>query len=324
VSVCDDYVQPDEGGGGTGDGSDPVPTSPPEYEFDPKALRRTLLENTIKLDPYALFDIPCEDLEHYKRIANKEIPAEVYARLDSLKNSMDLWQALKPYADWNILELENAGGVQINLDYYAVKIDKLPPYTTAEELINEIRSNINGFVDTEVSEFTPFPGISNESNRWQDYPLGSIIQIDMGAEYIGNIEDGSVICSNYQDTTWTFSTIKCPADFEHPVSGNREFAIKQLPDGSYEIYTSGVDRITSVTDDIVRFILETGADYNPYFESADKLWKSFQDNVLEYVNQTGGSATLPDKRNRGSILYYPDIKDYIDGKITLTELRNDC
>jgi hypothetical protein len=153
-------------------------------------------------------------------------------------------------------------------------------------------------------------------------PMASIIQIDMYNEY-GYIDDGSVICSDYTGDSWTFSTIKCPADFQHPVAGNRRFAIEQLPDGSYEIYTSGVDRIMGSADLILLALTEV-AEYNPFFDSGDKLWSSFQDSVSAYVNDYGGESSIPEKRNSGTRVDYYKIDEFLKGEIGLLELRNDC
>jgi hypothetical protein len=140
----------------------------------------------------------------------------------------------------------------------------------------------------------------------------------------GNIDDGSVICSDYTGNSWTFSTIKCPADFQHPVAGNRRFAIEQLPDGSYEIYTSGVDRIMGSADEVLANIVDIPSGYNIIFDNGDKLWSSFQDKVSAYVNDYGGESTIPEIRNSGTRVDYYKIDEFLQGEIGLLELRNDC
>ncbi|MFA0961113.1 hypothetical protein AB9P05_04875 [Roseivirga sp. BDSF3-8] len=252
-----------------------------------------------------------------------EMPAEVINRLQALEQNRTKWEKLAPYTAWEIQSLNDASGFQVNLDHYGVTINELPGGMSAEQLLSHIRRNINDFVNSDISVFTPHPDLPGEELLWHGSPLASIIQIDM-YNFFGNVDDGTVICSDYQPASWTFSTIKCPADFQHPVAGNRKFAIEQNPDGSYEVYTSGVDRIMAGSDEAVANLSEILRGYNAVFDSADDLWSSFQDKVSEFVNEHGGTATVPEIRNSGARIDYYKIEAYLKGEIGLLELRNDC
>jgi hypothetical protein len=81
----------------------------------------------------------------------------------------------------------------------------------------------------------------------------------------------------------------------HPVSGNRQFGIKLLSNGKYEIFTKGVDRLwfqnpggptINATGKLIAYLMEPVA-----FTAADLLWESFQDKTTRYVNINGGNAT---------------------------------
>ena len=70
----------------------------------------------------------------------------------------------------------------------------------------------------------------------KDNYLGGIMRFDINVELFGIIpgqQDGSVICSDRSLTGWTFTTIESPVDWNHPVSGNREFGLVANPDQRY-------------------------------------------------------------------------------------------
>ena len=96
-------------------------------------------------------------------------------------------------------------------------------------------------------------------------------------------EQGAVVTSASSPTMWVFSPVKidlcCPG--EHPVSGNREFGIRSVGGGKYEIYTRATDRPTDKL-----FPRESTV-----FKGADKLWQSWQARVVDYIKANGGSAT---------------------------------
>jgi len=102
-------------------------------------------------------------------------------------------------------------------------------------------------------------------------------------------DDGSVICTESNLNYWRFKTIRAPWSGTHPVSGTREFGIKQNNDGSYDLNTRGVDRFKS------NFIenISTAMFFGNAFDGADSLWELMQQNMAQYINENGGSA---DKR----------------------------
>jgi hypothetical protein len=170
------------------------------------------------------------------------------------------------------------------MDYFPIKVTKLPDINgqpaTAAQFLEYLRRNINSFVNTELSEFTPYNAVytgTNEAAIWTSQnPVGAIIHIEIP------FDEGSVICSDYNPNYWRFTTISAPYDWSHPVSGTREFGFEQNADGSYTFYTRGTDRITGQIQNLL-FEAET-------FDGADNLWKSFQEGVKNFVNQSGGIA----------------------------------
>lgn len=106
---------------------------------------------------------------------------------------------------------------------------------------------------------------------------------------IGMSQDGSVICSDQDNLRWTFTTIESPIDWNHPVSGNRQFGLV-YENGKYVFYTRGVDRIAESMDQFLGDlpILPSA------FEGADELWTKFQENLQSFVNnpQNDGEAAV--------------------------------
>jgi hypothetical protein len=198
--------------------------------------------------------------------------------------------------NWHIHAIEFAGG-PLNLDNYRVKILKRPTVKgldSLEGLLKYIRLNINEFVNTDDVEFTPYS--SDDEAKWRsDNPAGSVIHIDFGNTAWGiplgpfNLEDGSVVCSSYSKTHWTFSTIWTGGDANHPVSGNRQFGCYALSgpalrNGGEYIYTRAADRIT---DNIVNaFLVEK------IFKGGHESWVGFQNRIASFVFLRGGRAEV--------------------------------
>lgn len=187
---------------------------------------------------------------------------------------------------WHIHRIEDANG-DINLDFYPVTITRLPSISgrtvTAEELLSHIRLNINSFVDTNVSEFSPYD--NDEARVWRSTtPLGSVIHIDMKSTHgLLNLDDGSVVVSEFAADHWIFSTIWTVLDQGHPVSGNRQFGFTPDEGGGYVFYTRGADRTTSLLD---------VAAMSMVFAAAHSLWLSLQQRIAAFVNSNGGSASI--------------------------------
>jgi hypothetical protein len=165
-----------------------------------------------------------------------------------------------------------------------------------EAYLEQIRTNLNDYIDTSVSQFEGYRGSSGEWDRWTSgNPIGSVLSIDFNAP--GAIEFGSVVSIANKSDRWVFGTAYTPVDDYHPVSGNREFGFRRNGD-QVTFYTRGVDRMTTLLDRI--------ANTDGYaFSQADALWSSFQDKIKSEV---GGDAALssmvarPNWDNVGAVL----------------------
>lgn len=121
---------------------------------------------------------------------------------------------------------------------------------------------------------------------------------------------------NQQKHRFKFSTIATPLDWNHPVSGNREFGIYNPPNNPNEFcfYIMGVDRTSG------------GLFSAPYlsdlvFNGGNELWQNIQQNIAVFINNSGGQASF---YSNGSIKARPnwnDIKAYLKGEITFATMK---
>lgn len=262
------------------------------------ALDATNLARQLESNPYSLLqnqtDCP-QNVADWIPLGSFTPGQNITSRIYSLPSSLTY--------DWNFQYLAAAGGMVMNCDYFSVNITQLPSNFSNNPagFLNHIRLNINSFVDTQYSEFYPHPDIPNEAQKWANDPLGSVIYIDIP----GN--DGSVVVSDYAANYWTFSTLKEPRAWNHPVSGNRKFGYIQNSDGSYTFYVRGVDRIESRMQEIAGQLANPGSFQPLQFTAADALWGSLIGKIREYVIQHNGSAGTPT-----SVIKRPDwyeVKD---------------
>jgi len=174
--------------------------------------------------------------------------------------------------------------------------------------LEQIRTDLNDYIDTSISEFMGYRGLSGEWNRWNSSnPLGSVLSIGFKFPASG-FEYGSVVSIANGPNRWVFGTASTPIDDYHPVSGNREFGFTR--NGSQiTFYTRGVDRISTDAmraGNAVADLLGPGG-----FEQADALWTSlFEEGIAEDLGVLGPSGVAFD-----STLYrtdYDAVQDLVD------------
>jgi hypothetical protein len=207
-----------------------------------------------------------------------------------------------------LLPLSDAYG-DLNLDYYPVKITKLPivngVQVDAAGLFHHVRTRLNEFIDTDNSRFDPYE--QADDALWQsDNPLGSITNIKVNTmDLVGIpsfespwllpdfIDQALVGCSATTPAlTWTFSTLGTTLSGAllgpalHPVSGNRMFGLVQRDD-HWVFFTRGADRTTSHLD-------WAGNVVDLVWSGADSLWQSLQRGVAGFVRQHQGQAEVED------------------------------
>jgi len=197
--------------------------------------------------------------------------------------------------DWAVHRIEDAVG-DVNVDVYSVHVSKLPSKNGVElkphEVLNHVRKNLNEFVDQDVAKFKPYD--DQEKARWNsdDY-TGAILLIDMRVFGIGSPDSGCVVATKRTKNEWIFSTIRAGGPTEvfgdpaaaHPVSGNRAFGVYKAPSGKYVFYNVAADRPTRNLDEFAHLVGILPA-------AQQQLWKTFQDKLVNFVNDNDGTATL--------------------------------
>jgi hypothetical protein len=188
----------------------------------------------------------------------------------------------------------------INLDFYPVEVTTMPDKPgggkyTPEEWLEYFRSNINDFVDTSISRFTPYStryATGSQDSNWTSAPpapAGAVVSIDIPAFSVAGVtlarDDGSVCCTRSRNDQWVFSTLHTTRDGDHPVSGNRQFGFIRMNDGSVVYFTRGADRATG-------FMNNAPIANWAVFRGGDQLWQSFQRGMKAMVDSRGGSATI--------------------------------
>jgi hypothetical protein len=274
------------------------------------------MESLLENNPFLLVDIPCDQLPKWQEVAQHVPPASV---LDKLRSLDDEYTSILD-GDWDVQYIEDASSPVVNMDYYPVKISVLPkdPATgltfTPEGFFNHIRRNLQ-FFKGEGSSFGPYN--EEEGQIWNsDNYLGAIMRFAINV--FGPVsQDGSVICSYQTGTIWRFSTIESPRDWNHPVSGTREFGLTQNQDGTYTFYTRGVDRVAESTDNFIGSLpFMTSA-----YDGGDELWREFQVNITNFVNNpvSSGSALV-----ESPVISRPDwekIKAVLRGEKPISDLN---
>lgn len=163
---------------------------------------------------------------------------------------------------------------ELNLDRYEIVVDTPPTGMDGAELLKRFLHNINGFVDTDNTEFNPYDS-SDAARIVSANPVGAVFNLD-----IVGPDNAAVVISEASPSRFRVSTVNTPDTGDHPVSGHREWG-HTTRDGKIVLYTRGADRATgSIATSIV-------------FAGADHLWRSFQRKMVEYIQANGGQAHAP-------------------------------
>jgi hypothetical protein len=169
-----------------------------------------------------------------------------------------------------------------------------------------------------LSSFAPFK--KPDEKKWgTDNAIGANMQIDIKLA-LGAIDYAMVVVSKQTSNEWVFSTVRGGSGYgavndrnkpgAHPVSGNRAFGFQRDASGRLIFYVMGADRATRSSDAVGGVAIG--------FEMADKLWRSYQDRIVAFVNSNGGVARIDDentisKRNDWDVVKLdPTIYDISD------------
>lgn len=189
--------------------------------------------------------------------------------------------------------LAKASGGDINMDYYAITITKLPPGVTQEQLFNNFRKNIDIFMNH--NEAGVRPKDPSTKKLWEsDNPTGAVMVF-----YPTSAPDQSaVVTSTSGSNYWVFTPIWTTQNWRHPLAGQREFGLTDNKDGTFTFFTRAIDRMWTLQDATYnrvgfQFYKSFGiVNRNVFFDiDAPAVWGSLFNNYVEFINNTGGSAS---------------------------------
>ncbi|MFY0627671.1 MAG: hypothetical protein JXR07_15345 [Reichenbachiella sp.] len=290
-TLCDPYGYVDLNDCAVGDCPiDPIgilPRQPINLSELIKATRIITLTQLIQDDPFALIE-NCDQIEQWQELVQHNVPGTVLQKLEFLQSANNSVFG----GDWNVQNINDAEGPVVNMDYFSVRVTQLPknPDTgqsfAPDSFFNHVRKNLDDFLEGNSTEFGSYNSAEDDLWKSNDY-LGAIMRFEIKPEILGGTipasQDGTVICSDKNNKSWKFTTLESPDDWNHPVSGHREFGLVTNADGSYTFYTRGVDRVAEAFDQFAGDL--------PFgqtaFEGADKLWTTFQNNLESYINAPG-------------------------------------
>ncbi|HEX6873638.1 MAG TPA: hypothetical protein VF163_21275, partial [Micromonosporaceae bacterium] len=231
-----------------------------------------------------LDDLTRLSLEQRQHVISAEISRR--SGLPDLTNWYDLINFNPPVRHApDQLQVGQAKGQIVNLDYYSVEITRMPQVSgrpmTPEEMLDLVRPRLNELMGDRTQWFditfdagfdAPVPPAGDATE------LGKVIGIDMGI-----LDDGSVALTENTPTRFRFTTVNALGDFDHPVSGHREFGMIGHGNGRATFYTRGMDRPTGHID---------GWLSSTVFGVAHGWWTGTQNGVVDLVTRLGGAATV--------------------------------
>ena len=184
---------------------------------------------------------------------------------------------------FSVQTLDAAVG-DLNLDFYKVEVTRFPPGWDAPKLLQQFIRNINGFIDTDICDFTPYDD-SDARRLASDSPLGTAFYLDIKGKY-GSVDprgwdNAAIVISDANPQRYVVTTINTPRSGDHPVSGHRQFGYF-VQDGTTTFYTRGADRAT----------LGFPGTESAIFSGGEALWKSFQRILSGFINNLSGAATI--------------------------------
>jgi hypothetical protein len=191
-------------------------------------------------------------------------------------------------------DIQKNGVGQINLDYFAVSIQKRD--LSPEQVMGDFRRNLNSIL-FEGTNQRVYP--LDEYNRriWEsDNPVGAIMIFEFARIGPRVLEKGAVMvtCATNQD--FIFSTIRLPvfSVLFHPVSGNRAFGVFDGGHGRLQIYVKAADRNYRLENnelDRPLYELEKIV-FEWVFRSGADVWSNMQQN-LEFRYAMNRAYRLP-------------------------------
>jgi N-acetyl-anhydromuramyl-L-alanine amidase AmpD len=163
----------------------------------------------------------------------------------------------------------------LNLDRYPVAITRFPSGWDAPRLLQHFIRNTNQFIDTDLTEFTPYDD-SDAQRLASSNPKGTVFKLNLFGP-----DNAAVVISAAEPQFYIVTTINTPWSGDHPVSGHRQFGYI-AEEGKTTFYARGADRAT---------LGFPGTETATFF-GGERLWQSFQRKLGAFINDNGGAAEI--------------------------------
>lgn len=290
--------------------------------------------------------LPCNPpLDQWNDLRNRPIPQEVYNKIDLERNKYAqaasdnepdngglsdpisyFSESVNPFTKHTYVQnLEDATSAIVSCDYFPIRITSMPNVNGVQinptQLLEYFRLNMNNFIDNNIATFHPYGDqVVNDYGLWySNNPLGAFIHIEISPN------DGTVVLFDYQmqnhylNNHFTVATMCSPLDGLHPVSGKRSWGIQNHGNGEYTFYVQGIDRMTN---NWFAFFSDAWSLFgDPGFVKSDKLWRSLQDGMINFINANGGEALKYSTPEITLRTQYDLLIDYFEGRIEKAEWR---
>lgn len=193
--------------------------------------------------------------------------------------------------------IKNTRKDYVNVDIYWVDIMEIPDHYDPQNMMHDIRLNLNTILDDEI--FWPYDDTIDKPLWESQNPLGVVMGIELQSTILGfNVEEGSVVMSELGPDHWIFSTLYTQDDYSHPVTGNRMFGVKKRSINGkdfWTFYTAAIDGLTDTAgwDAFYDFTGIVTPGFSEVFDGGHNFWVKLFTRFAKMVNRNGGKAETP-------------------------------
>lgn len=212
--------------------------------------------------------------------------------LDPTDSEMVTSRQLNGFSDvyFTIQQIADAPGTLVNFDEYAIRLSN--PTVDGDAIFKMFWSHFPEFIDPALASVSPYPDGDNDFFEGKGPGLGSILIFKVETPFGFGHELAAVMVTRTPGTTWTFSTITVDSGDggAHPVSGNRQFGFRVLPDGAGELFIRAVDRTNL---NAAELLLTSEEDV---LDGAHALWVAMQQRAADYFQQFANTEIVSPTR----------------------------
>lgn len=281
----------------------------------------------LKLFMTVTYDNETETLPLYERLyldieaPLQKIP-EIYVRLLNFQVPTDIEMNLRKVAGsiQHIKGNDHIMSEKVNMDYFSVRINELPPFAKGDIniLYKRIRDEFLILSKGEKSfqshteplhtnvtgrwEFQPYK--KDDDPQYQDKQLykwkneigGTVIFIEAGGGWKENIvgDSGAVLESESikSEMCWIFTTIVTKKSDTQPFSGHRQFGIHKDEEGNYRFFARAIDRIWPSNTILNASLRRKDFATKDYLTIADATWNNLIKKVSDYIVDHNGKTEI--------------------------------